>query len=107
MAKDEFDAFMEEMSGGHSRLARTVRDSGLEQMPDSTPERREALLESRNRHRGRPVRGSRRVSEYKNKTFRISKDADCVLSKIAVVSGKPFKDLLGEAIEHLAKKYKL
>lgn len=107
MAKDEFDAFMEGMGGGRSRLANAIHNTHTEPAEEITPEQRETLAKSRNEHRGRTPQGGPRVPEYKNKTFRISKEADDTLAKIAAVSGKPFKDLLDEAVEHLAKKYKL
>lgn len=107
MAKDEFDAFMEGMGGGRSRLANAIHNTHPEPAEEITPEQRKTLAKSRNEHRGRTPQGGPRVPEYKNKTFRISKEADDTLAKIAAVSGKPFKDLLDEAIEHLAKKYKL
>lgn len=107
MAKDEFDAFMEDMGGGRSRLANAVQNSNTKPIQEITPEQRATLAKNRNEHRGRIAQGGLRVPEYKNKTFRISKEADETLTKIAAVSGKPFKVLLDEAIEHLAKKYKL
>lgn len=107
MAKDEFDAFMEGMGGGRSRLANAIHNTHTEPAEEITPKQRETLAKSRNEHRGRTPQGGPRVPEYKNKTFRISKEADDTLAKIAAVSGKPFKDLLDEAVEYLAKKYKL
>ena len=107
MAKDEFDDFMEGMGGGRSRLANAVHNSNAEPTKEITPKQRETLAKSRNEHRGRTPQGGPRLPEYKNKTFRISKDTDETLTTIAAVSGKPFKVLLDEAVEHLAKKYKL
>ena len=109
MAKDIFDDFMAGMGDGTSRLANAVQNSTAVAARTSniTPEQREQLAKNRSEHRGRTPQGGPRVPEYKNKTFRISKDADETLSKIAAVSGKPFKDLLDEAVVYLAKKYKL
>lgn len=107
MAKDVFDDFMEGMSGGRSRLANAVQQSEAKPAQDITPEQRETLARNRSEHRGRTPQGGARVPEYKNKTFRISKDADDALTKIAAVSGKPFKDLLDEAVAYLTKKYNL
>lgn len=107
MPKDIFDAFMEEMGGGRSRLANAVQNSSSDQPMEITAEQREILAKNRNEHRGRSANGCRRVPDYKNKTFRISKESDDILAKIAAVSGKPFKDLLDEAVVYLAKKYKL
>lgn len=106
MAKDEFDVFMEGMGGGRSRLANAVNNTHTEPTAEITPEQRANLAKSRNEHRGRTNLGGPRVPEYKNKTFRISKEADEALARVAAVSGKPFKDLLNEAVEYLTKKYK-
>lgn len=108
MSKDPFDDFMSGFSGGSSRLANAVsqatekrEDIEAIKVSTVTTEQKETLLRNRSAHRGRGIR----VEDYKSKTFRISVKSDDTMTKIAAVSGKPFKELLDEAVIYLAKQY--
>lgn len=103
--KDEFDNFMEGMSGKTSRLASALRGDVEEATEELSSEERVSLAGGRNANKGRPAGGQHKVAKYKNKTFRISEDADAALLKISAKSGKSFKDLLDEAVNYLSSRY--
>lgn len=104
--KDLFDDFMAGMSGSLSDVSKMAYNN-QEPAFEVTPEQREAIERSRNARRGRPTAGEKRKPDYTNKTFRISLETDQMMSRIAAVSGKSYKELLEEAVELLRKTYNL